>query len=221
MNHTKKATKAVNKAYIILKKAYGPQGWWPIGGEYHPKIYSLDERDRYEVCLGAILTQNTAWTNVVTALSNLERISIGYIDRLSDSELRKRIRPAGYFNQKTRKIRAYNTYHRKLGGNAPTREGLLSVWGIGPETADSILLYAFQKPTFVVDAYTRRLFNRMGLIDCGFNYDDIKKLVEDLLPRDHRTYNEFHALIVEHSKRFCTKNPRCCGCPLNGMCERI
>ncbi len=216
---------AANEVFHKLAGTYGLQGWWPIEGRYHPGDYCIpgDGAGRYEVCVGAVLTQNTSWSNVEKALENLRSmrcLSCEGIDALGDAALKDAIRPAGYFNQKAKKIREFNRYYMGLGDDPPSREGLLGVWGVGPETADSIMLYAYHMPEFVVDAYTRRVFSRLGVIPDASSYEDIKGFFERSLEKDSGLYGEFHALVVEHSKRHCMKKPSCRGCPLHGSCER-
>jgi len=213
----------MKKIYDILLKEYGLQGWWPILdyiGEnptktgsisgYHQGDYSFPRNDdeRFEICAGAILTQSTAWTNVEKALLNLKKRNVlnekGII-KLSHGKLKELIRPAGYFNQKAKKLKKFAEFYIKMDGKTPHRDELLDVWGIGPETADSILLYAYKVPSFVVDAYTRRIFSKLGMIDNKSTYDEIKSMFEDSLDRDYRIYQEFHALIVEHAKRCYSK----------------
>ncbi|MFW6383300.1 MAG: endonuclease III domain-containing protein [Nanoarchaeota archaeon] len=207
----------INQKYCELLQKHGPQGWWPLmdvkgcnptktgsSRGYHPGDYSYpkNEKQRFEICLGAILTQNTSWTNVEKALYNLYEINCidpKKILKIDDEKLKKAIRSAGYFNQKAKKLKIFADFFIKL-NNVPTREKLISLWGIGPETADSILLYAHKKPFFVVDAYTRRIFSRLGVIDANDNYENIRKLFEDSLPRDYKVYQEYHALIVEEGK---------------------
>lgn len=203
--------------YDELMEKYGPQGWWPLldceGSNptktgcvkgYHPGDFSYpnDDKQRFEICIGAILTQNTAWPNVEKALINLSELhSIDpvRIIELDREKLRTAIRPAGYFNQKAKKLKIFADFYMGK-KDAPKRDELLELWGVGPETADSILLYAYKVPTFVVDAYTRRLLVRKGMISGDEKYDEIKGMFEDNLPRDFKLYQEFHALIVEDAK---------------------
>jgi len=202
---------ALPRWYRRLLAAYGPQGWWP-------------GRTPFEVAVGAILTQNTAWTNVEKAIANLRRagaLSFRGMKRLPERKLAALIRPSGYFNQKAKKLRAFLAWLETRGGKAGSvrhalagplgevRESLLAVHGIGPETADSILLYAAGKPSFVIDAYTRRIAARLGLAKEGATYDDLKRLYEAALPADAALFNEFHALLVQHGKVACRKTPRC------------
>lgn len=206
----------IAQTYKALLKQHGPQGWWPLlelgdptykrgdksYGGYHPGDYSYPKTDsqRFEICVGAIFTQNTSWNNVVKALLNLKKsnaLSADGVKRLSMGKLRELIKPAGYYNQKAKKLKLFVAFYLKLAGRTPTREELLSVWGIGKETADSILLYAYMVPIFVVDAYTRRLFG----YDKKEDYDKIRLDFEDALPKDYQIYQEYHALIVEQIKK--------------------
>ncbi len=212
---------------------YGPQGWWPLldyeGGRepaktgsrrgYHPLRYDLPETRSqiFEVCAGAILTQNTNWMNVERALSSLH--SIGALDplrlsELDDATLKATVRPAGYYNQKARKLREFAEFFLSLGSTTPAREELLAVHGVGRETADSMLLYAFHVPIFVVDAYTRRIFGTLGLIEEKADYDRIRDLVEENLAPDLPVYQEYHALLVEHAKRYYRRGADRSACPL-------
>jgi endonuclease-3 related protein len=200
--------------YDALYKRFGPQGWWPADTEL-------------ECILGAILTQNTAWKNVEKALENLRReglISVEKLALISTPALAELIRPSGYFNQKAIKIKNLIKFlMENYGGDlqkmieedtANLREKLLGVRGIGPETADSILLYAAKKPTFVVDAYTYRVLSRHGLIPEESTYGEMQEVFMDSLPKDAQLFNEYHALIVRLGKEWCKKNPICEGCPL-------
>ncbi|OIO63783.1 endonuclease III [Candidatus Woesearchaeota archaeon CG_4_10_14_0_2_um_filter_33_10] len=215
----------LKRVYNILLKKYGFQGWWPLldcNGTnptktglikgYHPKDYSYpgNNKQRFEICIGAILTQNTSWPQVEKALLNikgLKALTPQAIKKLSLEKLKQAIKPAGYFNQKARKIKEFTDFYLSLKNRVPTREELLNVWGIGPETADSILLYAFKVPTFVVDAYTRRIFSKLGFIKKHASYEEIKKLFENNLEKDLKLYQEYHSLIVEHAKRHYSKKP--------------
>ena len=206
--------------YHQLLKMYSPQGWWPLlecehlgknptktGSMtgYHPNDFSYpkSERQRFEICIGAILTQNTNWINVEKALKNLSKLNAIDAKKILSIEINKlsqEIRPAGYHNQKAKKLNIFAAYYLGLDGRIPAREDLLSIWGIGPETADSILLYAYKQPEFVVDAYTRRILTGMNIIEEKSGYNEIKPLFEKNLPKDYKIYQEFHALIVEHAK---------------------
>lgn len=207
-------------AYKLLLEEYGEQGWWPINRVYSPsfKKRKRTPEERLEIAVGAILTQNTSWGNVEKALENLreaDALSRKGLGKLTPKELATLIRPAGYYNMKARKLREYLSYSGRV-----TREGLLGVWGLGPETVDSILLYAYGQPVFVVDAYTKRILSRMGL--CGENaaYPEIQELFQKELKEDAATFNEYHALIVRHAKEHCRVKPVCEGCPLERLCKK-
>lgn len=226
------------RIYAALISTFGPQGWWPVtpAGKLRPeykrrRFYLKNDRERFEVAAGAILTQNTAWTNVEKAVLNLNLaggVSPDLILETPPDKLRELIRPSGYYVQKEKKLRGFAGYlaqHHPEGlgkwlGKSPfkeTREELLSLWGIGPETADSILLYAGERATFVVDAYTLRLGERMGWFK-NSGYDEVKDFFESALPRELEVFNEFHALIVKLGKDFCRTKPRCTHCPLADLC---
>ena len=189
--------------------------WWPA-------------RTPFEVIVGAILTQNTAWTNVERAIENLRRerlLTPGAIERVSQARLERLVRSSGYFRQKARKLKAFVQFLQEQHGGSlarmfrtPTpelREKLLGVHGIGPETADSILLYAGGHPIFVVDAYTHRILGRHNVTDGKPDYAAVRSLFETNLPKQAALYNEFHALIVNVGKNWCRKSrPRCGECPL-------
>jgi endonuclease-3 related protein len=177
--------------------------------------------------VGAILTQNTAWANVKKALTNLQNNGLEgprVIHKMSYSELAARIRPAGYFNQKAKKLKYLAAWvMEELGGDIDEmqklstpvlREKLLSLWGVGEETADSILLYAARRPVFVVDAYTHRVFFRHGFIKEGIGYHTVQQLFMDNLPQRVKLFNEYHALIVRVGKECCRKVAHCDPCPL-------
>ncbi len=206
------------KTYSLLYKHFGPQRWWP--GE-----------TPFEVMIGAILTQSASWSNVEKAIANLKRakvLSPKALDKIKTAKLQKLIRPSGYFRAKAKKVKAFvkfflTEYDGRIGkmregGGEALREKLLGVYGIGPETADSILLYALQKPTFVVDAYTKRIGQRLGLFKFD-KYDEIKEYFESGLPRKRKLYNEYHALIVALGKYHCKPKPVCEGCPLFTTCS--
>ncbi len=227
----------VMRIYAELLRCYGPQGWWPLLGlegpqpdktgsrtGYHPGRYDLPATavQAFEICTGAILTQNTAWVNVEAALRRLRDAGALHPEgllALDEDRLRDLIRPAGFFNQKARKLREFTIFFIGLEGRAPSREELLALWGIGRETADSMLLYAFRVPVFVVDAYTRRIAGSLGLIDPGADYDEIRTLFERNLPRDPAIYQEYHALLVEHAKRHYRKGGDWSTCPLRRVVE--
>lgn len=199
-----------------MLEAYGPQEWWP--GE-----------TEFEVMIGAVLTQNTAWPNVEQAIGNLKQADIFSVDALLDApqdEVAQLIHPSGYFNIKADRLRQFCRFLQEQGGEqalrklktARLRKLLLSVKGVGPETADDILLYAFQRPVFVIDAYTRRIFSRLGMAIGDEPYEVLRMGFESALESDADLFNEYHALIVCHAKCFCNKKPKCADCPLAGQC---
>lgn len=202
--------------YNRLYKAYGPQNWWPADSPF-------------EMMIGAILVQGTNWNNVEKAIQQLKPWLVPEkLETLSVEELARLIRPAGFYNVKARRIfsflhwfKAYEFDLEKVKAHEGTclRNELLRIYGIGKETADCILLYALDKPFFVVDAYTRRIFYRVGL-DMPQAYDEFQQKVEGNIPRSLQVYNEYHALLVEHAKRHCRKKPICDGCPLARICHR-
>jgi endonuclease III related protein len=213
-----------NKLRLIYKKLYhffGPQGWWP--GE-----------TPFEVMVGAILTQNTNWANVEKAINNLKKykaLSTRKLYKLSGVKIASLIRPAGYYNIKAGRLKNlldfindnYSGDIRQMfrGKTDKLRQGLLSVNGIGPETADSILLYALNKPIFVIDAYTRRVFSRHGFILEDCDYNTVQNLFSKNIRNEVKLFNEYHALIVKLGKDFCLKNkPKCDICPLIGINKR-
>lgn len=204
-------------AFEKMDDHFGKLHWWP--GE-----------TPFEVAVGAILTQNTAWSNVERAISRLKAAGLLREDRLyhtSLPEIAEAIRPAGFYNLKAKRLRAFLEFlHERYGGRMENmfaeetealREDLLSVKGIGPETADSILLYGDNRPLFVVDAYTRRILRRHGLLGLSPGYGEIQGMFMDNLPRDGALYNQYHALIVTTAKQFCRPAARCDGCPLRDL----
>ena len=214
----------VPRVYDRLLAHHGPQGWWPGDGPL-------------ETIVGAILTQNTAWANVEKALANLraaDAMSWPTIRAMPEAELAALVRPSGYFNAKARKLKAFAAYMADRGdalahrGDAldPTPRGakelraeLLGVHGIGPETADDIVLYAAGLASFVIDAYTRRIVDRLGIAPEPRSYGAYQALFEDNLPPDAALYNEYHALLDAHAKAVCTKRePRCGACVLLDLC---
>lgn len=220
--------KNIKDIYDILIKTYGPQGWWPVFNdvtgkiEYHKNDYSFHKNDdqKFEISVGAILTQNASWKNVETSLNNLKKNNVldkEGIKNIKNEKLAELIKSSVYHNQKTKKLKLFVEWLEK--NNEITRENLLNIWGIGPETADSILLYAYKKPIFVVDAYTKRIFSRVGLIKENSSYDEAQKLFMNNLEKDAKLFNEYHALIVEHAKQHCRVKPLCDGCPLKNICE--
>jgi endonuclease-3 related protein len=200
--------------YNTLLTFFGEQGWWPA-------------ETPFEVIVGAVLTQNTAWRNVERAIENLKEEGVltpqGLMN-LDEARLAVFIRPAGYYNVKARRLKhLMNFLEREYGGDlklmfdeplSSLRERLLAVKGIGPETADSILLYAGEKPIFVVDAYTKRILSRHGMITNGASYEDVQDLFMHSLPSDVALYKEYHALLVRLAKTFCKTKPLCTGCPV-------
>ncbi len=205
----------IKKFYEELHKKFGPQGWWPA-------------ETALECILGAILTQNTSWKNVEKALDNLKHenlISVEDLNIVKADELAELIRPSGYYNQKAVKIKNFISFlMEEFSGSLDRmfavdkgvlREKLLSLKGIGPETADSILLYAGAMPVFVVDAYTWRVLSRHGLVPEQTSYDEIQELFTDSLAENAGVFNEYHALLVRLGKEHCRKRePLCAGCPL-------
>jgi len=203
--------------YRKLYQAYGSRDWWP--GE-----------TSFEVMIGAILTQNTSWRNVEKAIQKLKEKGVlnpKGIRRLKKSELASLIKSSGYYRIKADRLKCfvdflfeeYNGNIKRMGRErlGEMREKLLGVNGIGPETADSILLYGLKKPIFVVDAYTKRIFSRHGVISEKASYDEIQKLFMDHLPLDEKLFNEYHALLVYLGKTVCRKMPECDLCPLKGF----
>jgi len=203
-----------------MAEAYGPQHWWPA-------------QSPTEVIIGAVLTQNTAWKNVERAIANLQQAEMLDWQRLRDvsfEELAELIRPSGTYQVKARRLKSFITWlwenydgdlDRMFATSLPTlREELLSISGIGRETADAILLYAGNLPTFVVDAYTARILSRHGLIDEYADYDEIKDTFESNLPSDAELFNEFHALLVQVGKLHCRPKMKCEGCPLASFDHR-
>ena len=200
--------------YQRLFSAYGHQHWWPA-------------QSPFEVIVGAVLTQNTAWINVEKAIANLQaadRMDLERLHALDHESLASLIRPSGYFNIKSRRLKNLCEWMIAEGGmdaldKLPTlqlRAGLLSVNGIGPETADDILLYAFYRPVFVIDAYTRRLLAKLGLIEGAEPYETLRAGFEANLAPDPALFNEYHALIVRHAKQKCLKLPECLHCQVEG-----
>ncbi len=212
-----KNQKILSEIFEKMSSRFGPQRWWP--GE-----------TPFEVMVGAVLTQNTNWTNVEKAILNLKQaqaLSPHSIESLSEEKLAQLIRPAGYFNVKAKRLK--NLVHfliESYAGNVESmkqvetmrlREELLAVNGIGPETADSILLYALEKPVFVIDQYTYRLLTRHHLISEETTYSEMQDFMSRHVREDLKTYNEFHAQIVRLGKEYCRTTARCEECPLNGI----
>ena len=211
----RKVRGALRRYYRRLWAHFGPQHWWP--GD-----------TRFEVILGALLTQNTSWRNAEIALGNLRRrrlLSPRKLGCLSAVRLSRLLRPSGYYRQKTRTVRSFLRYlEKRCAGSLnrlfrqPTpslRAELLSLPGVGPETADSILLYAGQRPVFVIDDYTRRVLDRHGLAPAAAGYAELQHLFQHSLPPDPALYNEYHALLVAVGKTYCHRQqPNCPACPL-------
>ena len=216
----------MNKIQLIgnkLYKSFGKQGWWPLTIEgYESKHHSggpKTDKHRFEIIIGAILTQNTNWKNVEKALYNLSKnnlININKIKRIKKERLAQLIKSAGYYNQKAERLKLIADF--LFQNKNPTREQLLDVKGIGPETADSILLYAYNKPFFVIDAYTKRIFERLDYK--AKNYDGWQRLFMDNLRKDTELFKEYHALLVELGKNNCKKKAICKECPVKEFCKK-
>lgn len=222
-----------------LAEAYGPRGWWPL-----PSRAGLDGRDadgylpgpsetlasgggraaslrRFEIACAAVLAQNTAWTGAARSLTALA--AAGYLEpeRLASAEpaaLEAAIRPAGTFRLKGRYLRALAEAWPRIDSGTPRRDELLALPGVGPETADCILVYCHSTPVFIADAYARRVLSRLGLLPDGLGYEAARRLVEPACPPDAAWQAEAHALLVEHAKRRCRAKPLCAGCPLGSPC---
>ncbi|MBN2130962.1 MAG: endonuclease III domain-containing protein [Sedimentisphaerales bacterium] len=207
--------------YRRLLEAFGPQHWWP-------------GRTTFEIILGAILTQNTSWANVEKAIANVRaagRLEPNALHELDAETLETLIRPAGYFRVKAKRLRNFLQWlFDEYGGDVTAlenvqtsrlREELLGVSGIGPETADSILLYALNRPVFVVDTYTARVMVRHGLVEPEIDYQQLQDLFESHLEPDVALFNEYHALLVRVGKEFCKPKPKCPACPLNPLPHTI
>lgn len=196
------------EVYNKLEKNYGKQGWWP----------TISSNKHFEIIVGAILTQNTSWKNVEKAIKNLDKFNFlrkDTIKQLDEELLGQLIKSSGYFKQKARKLKNFVEFLDS--GMEITRKNLLSIWGIGKETADSILLYAYDKPIFVIDAYTMRIMKRLGF---KFkDYDELQELFMKELPSNVKLFNEFHALFVKLGKEVCNNKPLCENCCLKEKCE--
>ncbi len=205
----------LQEIYSRLFAALGPQGWWPADSAF-------------EVILGAILTQNTAWKNVTTAIGNLRRYDLLSFERvcgLSAPELAVLIRSSGFYNEKAKKVKNFcNHIQTKWGGvlegflardAGSLRTDLLEIRGIGPETADSIILYAAYKPSFVADAYTYRIFSRHGWVEESISYEELREYFMEAMDPDVPLFQQFHALLVRTGHLYCRKKPLCDSCPLN------
>ncbi|WP_126454724.1 endonuclease III domain-containing protein [Sulfuriflexus mobilis] len=210
----------IRSVYQRLYKTYGPQQWWPADS-------------RFEIMVGAVLTQNTAWVNVERAIANLKQASALSTEAILDSsheQLAEWIRPSGYFNIKASRLRNFCQWYQQQGQydrlkrlkTALLRQRLLMVNGVGPETADDIILYAFARKVFVIDAYTKRIFSRLGLSDPSAGYESLRAQFEKALSKESvKTFNEYHALIVVHGKDVCKVKPRCEQCCLARVCQRV
>jgi len=207
----------LTEIYRLLYDEFGPQQWWPGDTEF-------------EIITGAILTQNTSWANVNKAIANLKSadcLTPEKLHHLDQTQLAQLIRPAGYFNVKAKRLKnfvnwLFTNYNGELTDlesidTGRLREELLTIKGVGRETADSILLYAFDRPIFVVDAYTARIIFRHELISPEADYEQLKELFESSLPADTQLFNEYHALLVKVGKEFCRPKARCSGCPLEKL----
>jgi endonuclease-3 related protein len=206
---------------IVYKKLfdhYGPQKWWPGDSQV-------------EIIIGAILTQAVSWSNVEKAIVNLKNADLIDLEKLKEIEVNKLaelIKPSGYYNMKAKKLKAFISYLDKYfdldlnqlnkGKPEKIRKRLLEIYGIGPETADSILLYALDKPVFVIDTYTKRIFSRIGYTTKDVAYNKMKEIIESNLETKLQVFNEYHALLVKHAKEHCIKSsPLCNKCPLNNF----
>ncbi len=208
------------KIYDLMSAYFGPRGWWP--GD-----------SNFEICVGAILTQSVSWKNTAKAISNLKNAGLLDLKAMHccpQAEIEKCIVPAMYFRTKARKLKAFVSHvmgkyngdlSRMLARDGPElREELLAIYGIGPETADSMILYAAGKRVFVVDAYTRRIFSRLGFYQDNISYTQMQEFFMHRLPPEVPLYNEFHALIVGIGNRFCSsRRPKCQECPLREFCN--
>lgn len=190
---------------------YGPQNWWPVDVQYH-RLHGTDPRE--EIVIGAVLTQATSWKNVEKALANLKAkglLSFEGITKTPLEELENLIKPSGYYKRKARLLKEVISFLKPVSKvESVSREELLSIKGIGPETADVILLYAGNRPEFVIDAYTKRIVKRVFNIEG--DYEDLKEWFQRSLPEDVEIFKEFHALLDEHAKTFCRKRPLCDKC---------
>lgn len=213
-NPTRTTGELLMEIYVLLRERFGPRSWWPA-------------KSPFEVCVGAVLTQNTAWKNVVKAIDNLKAASSldpWVVYHMAPDELAKLIRPAGYYNVKARRLRNFvvplvERHNGELSRLfaapvAELRADLLSINGIGKETADSIILYAARKPIFVVDAYTKRVLQRHSMVSSAADYDSVQELFHSNLPFDEPLFNDFHAQFVAAGHYYCRRQPLCEQCPL-------
>jgi endonuclease-3 related protein len=206
--------------YEKLYRAFGPQHWWPGDSPF-------------EIAVGAILTQNTNWGNVERAIVNIKKkkkLSAAALYKMQKGHLASLIRPAGYFNIKANRLKAFLGFlvehyqgsmeHMRAHDVHHLRERLLSIHGVGPETADSILLYALEKPVFVIDAYTKRVMQRHGIVSEKATYHELQEIFHANLPRDTQRFNEYHALFVRVGKEYCRTRPKCDVCPLRPLLKK-
>lgn len=222
-----KKAKMLIKIYQSLLKEYDYQGWWPLtnlitskNNGYHPKDYSYPKniQQQYEICLGCILTQNTTWKNVEKAIIRLSKQTNFIPEKLlslEENKLKEIIKPAGYYNQKSERIILFTKWfieyinNKNKNQNIDLRKELISLKGIGNETCDSMLLYSFKQPTFIVDSYTKRIFANHGIIDYNQKYEQLRDFVINSISKTKyhkfQFYQEFHALLVEHAKRYYSK----------------
>ena len=228
--------KTFDELYSAMLAHYGNQGWWPLmdvklGESSYSGKEALSPIEEFEIAAGAILTQNVSWKNVDKCLLALKRqgmMNPKKLHKAEHGEIAVLIRSAGYYNQKTRKLKNFLDWFKsekysfagmKKTDDETARRKLLDINGIGPETADSILLYAVQKKTFVVDAYTKRQLARMGFIEDGYSYEELRSLFHKKFTGNLKDYKEFHALFVRHGKNFCSKKPLCGACFLSNSCS--
>ena len=223
--------------YRRLHERYGPQGWWPLyrrrgtsgfdgrGYRTGPSVVAPeDPEDQFEIAVGTVLTQNTNWRNAERALHALQEAGVDTVDRmlrLPADRLESLIRSSGYFRQKAERLRRLLPLLFPGDGSRislPERDFLLTINGVGPETADSLLLYVYGRPSFIADLYTRRFTARLEGTEEREGYETVRRFYEERLPVDPQLYAEFHALIVEHGKRHCAARPLCEGCPCLDVC---
>ncbi len=236
--------KIINSVYKTLLKEYGKQGWWPIvdaaaGKSVYKEGRIPDNNERLEIALGTLLTQNTTWKNAEKALLSLKREGLVDPGKLLETDitlLAELIRSSGYYNQKARKIRDFLSWFSRYDYSFKElmemeihklRGELLSVRGIGDETADSILLYSLGKKTFVVDAYTVRIFKRIGVLSGSEKYHEVREIFHGSFSGNSDEYNQYHALIVKHAKEICLpagrggREPRCSKCCIYSLCKKL
>lgn len=210
--------------YKKLLENFGRQGWWPVinaktGRIEYQNNNPKTEQKKFEIILGAILTQNTSWKNVEKAIYSLKNKNLldkNKLNKIAEEKLASLIKSSGYYNQKARKIKEFLAYDGEI-----ERENLLKIWGLGPETVDSMLLYAYNKPIFVIDAYTKRIFSRLMPQETAKlkTYDEWQQFFESKLPKNVKIFNEYHALIVKLAKENCRTKPECDSCPIKLNCK--